>query len=126
MAIAAPATMDLQVAEIASASGRKTPHSQKIARICRQLRDHVPNRPLSLLKRSPSHEVPRSGDLRRYDEHLDLSELDEVLHIDPLRRICVAEPGVTFARLVEATMPYGLAPRVVPELKDITIGGAVS
>ena len=34
--------------------------------------------------------------------------------------------GVTFADLVAATLPHGLVPIVVPELKTITIGGAVA
>ena len=41
-------------------------------------------------------------------------------------RRCVAEPGITFAALVEQTLPHGLVPAVVPELKGITIGGAVA
>ena len=32
----------------------------------------------------------------------------------------------TYERLVEATLPYGLAPYVVPQLKTITLGGAVT
>ncbi|HZR83023.1 MAG TPA: FAD-binding protein [Candidatus Binatia bacterium] len=43
-----------------------------------------------------------------------------------MRAPAPAEPGVTFAELVAAAMPYGLAPIVVPELPTITIGGAVS
>ena len=39
---------------------------------------------------------------------------------------CIAESGVTFVDLVEATLAHGLVPIVVPELKTITIGGAVA
>jgi FAD/FMN-containing dehydrogenase len=38
----------------------------------------------------------------------------------------VAEPGVTFADAVRATLPHGLVPAVVPELEGITLGGAVA
>jgi FAD/FMN-containing dehydrogenase len=41
-------------------------------------------------------------------------------------RTCTAEPGVTFAELVRATLPHGLLPTVVPELEGITLGGAVA
>lgn len=49
-----------------------------------------------------------------------------ILVIDRGRRVCVAEAGATFADVVAATLPLGLAPVIVPELKTITIGGAVS
>ena len=32
----------------------------------------------------------------------------------------------TYEDLVDATLPYGLAPLVVPQLKTITLGGAVT
>ena len=101
-------------------------HDHKIQRVVEQLKRHPPGRPLSLRKKGPPHQVPKRGDLRRHDEKVDLSALSSILHVDPIREICVAEPGVTFVDLVEATLPYGLVPLVVPELETITIGGAVS
>jgi len=101
-------------------------HEQKVARIAGQLKERRSTEPLSLKKRAVSHEVPKPGDKRHLDEKLDISDLDEILEIDPENRICVAEPGVTFVDLVEATMRHGLVPLVVPELKTITIGGAVA
>ncbi|WP_291401927.1 FAD-binding protein [Acidaminobacter sp.] len=38
----------------------------------------------------------------------------------------MAEPGVTFEKIVVETLKYSLVPVVVPELRTITIGGAVS
>src|SRR4029078_10481637 len=57
---------------------------------------------------------------------IDISDLTEILEIDPVKRICVAESGVTFVDLVSATLRHNLVPIVVPELKTITIGGAVA
>lgn len=101
-------------------------HADKVERITRQLRERRSTAPISRRKRSVSHEVPKPGDRRHDDEKLDLSDLDEILLIDPERRICMAEPGVTFEKLVRATLRQGLAPAVVPELRTITIGGAVA
>lgn len=101
-------------------------HAQKVARIARQLAERPSHAPLSLRKRAVSHEVPKAGDRRRHDERLDVRDLNRILAIDPVRRICVAESGVTFVDLVAATLRHGLVPLVVPELKTITIGGAVS
>ncbi|MEO8704017.1 MAG: FAD-binding oxidoreductase, partial [Kofleriaceae bacterium] len=67
-----------------------------------------------------------ANDLRYRDAKIDISDLTEILEIDPVNRICIAESGVTFVDLVTATMQHGLLPIVVPELKTITIGGAVA
>jgi FAD/FMN-containing dehydrogenase len=101
-------------------------HAAKVARIVAQLEAHRGVRPLSLHKTTVSHQVPKAHDLRHRDDKIDVSELTEILEIDPVRRICVAESGVTFEDLVQATLKYGLVPIVVPELATITIGGAVS
>ncbi len=101
-------------------------HEQKIARIAAQLKNRKSTRPISLKKKSVSHEVPKPEDKRHLDEKLDVSDLNEILEIDAEKRFCIAEPGVTFVDLVRATMRHGLVPAVVPELKTITIGGAVA
>ncbi|HEY4241229.1 MAG TPA: FAD-binding oxidoreductase [Kofleriaceae bacterium] len=101
-------------------------HSQKVARIVSQLRAHDGSKPLSLRKAGVSHQVPKAGDLRHADAKIDISDLTEILSIDVERRLCIAESGVTFVKLVEATLAKGLLPIVVPELKTITVGGAVA
>jgi FAD/FMN-containing dehydrogenase len=105
---------------------RPSAHDGKVARIAAQLRAHTGTKPVSLRKKAVSHQVPKARDLRRHDEKIDVTDLTEILEIDPVRRICVAESGVTFVDLVAATLAHGLVPIVVPELKTITIGGAVS
>lgn len=104
----------------------RDPHRAKVERIAHQLRTHTKGRPVSLRKRSVSHQVPKAKDLRHRDDKIDVSDLTEILQIDPVRQICVAESGVTFVDLVTATLAHGLVPIVVPELKTITIGGAVA
>jgi len=101
-------------------------HARKVARVAAQLRAHDRTKPVSLRKQAPPHQVPKGGDLRRRDEKIDVSDLTSILEIDPVRCVCVAESGVMFMDLVEATLRHGLVPIVVPELKTITIGGAVS
>jgi hypothetical protein len=101
-------------------------HEAKVQRIARAFERHDGRRPLSLKKKAVSHQVPKRGDKRLSDEKIDVSDLDAILEIDPVARTCTAEPGVTFVDLVAATMKHGLVPIVVPELKTITIGGAVS
>lgn len=57
---------------------------------------------------------------------LDTSGLTGVLGVDPDNRTADVAGMCTYADLVAATLPYGLSPLVVPQLKTITLGGAVS
>src|SRR5207248_1241703 len=79
-----------------------------------------------LHKRAAPHQVPKRAPRHAPRERLDVRALDEVLEVDPGSRTCTAEAGATFERVVEATLRHGLVPIVVPELKSITVGGAVS
>ena len=101
-------------------------HRQKIARIAGQLKERRRSGPVSFKKKAVSHRVPNPKDKRYGDEKIDLSDLNEIISIDVRQKICIAEPGVTFVDLVKATLRFNLVPIVVPELKTITIGGAVA
>jgi FAD/FMN-containing dehydrogenase len=57
---------------------------------------------------------------------LDLREFDHVLRIDPAAGLVESEGMVTYAALVDATLAQGAMPCVVPQLKSITLGGAVA
>mgnify|MGYP001361970445 CR=1 FL=1 len=117
----------MQVQELRLPPAVEADHARRVARVVRQLRERGPHAgPISLRKRAVAHQVPKALDRRTRDRKVDIGELDRILHIDPQRRLCVAEPGVTFVDLVEATLPHGLVPVVVPELKTITVGGAVA
>ena len=59
-------------------------------------------------------------------ERLDVRRLRRVIEIDPERRIAEVEGMTTFEDFTDAALSMGLRPPVVPELKTITIGGAVS
>ncbi|MEO9329084.1 FAD-binding oxidoreductase [Gordonia aurantiaca] len=57
---------------------------------------------------------------------LDVSGLDRVISVDLDTRTADVAGMCTYENLVAATLPYGLAPLVVPQLKTITLGGAVT
>jgi FAD/FMN-containing dehydrogenase len=57
---------------------------------------------------------------------LDASGLDRVISVDPVARTADVQGMTTYEHLVDATLPYGLMPLVVPQLKTITLGGAVT
>jgi FAD/FMN-containing dehydrogenase len=57
---------------------------------------------------------------------LDTSGLTGVVDVDPLARTAVVQGMTTYETLVDATLPRGVVPLVVPQLKTITLGGAVT
>ena len=57
---------------------------------------------------------------------LDVSGLGGVLAIDTVARTADVAGMCTYETLVAATLPLGLSPMVVPQLKTITVGGALS
>jgi FAD/FMN-containing dehydrogenase len=107
-------------------SRRDERHAAKVERIARQLRERKSTRPASFKKKTPPHQVPKRNDQRRKDEKIDLSDLDQILEIDPVGRTCTVEPAVTFDEVVRATLRHGLVPIVVPEHKTISLGGSVA
>jgi len=68
--------------------------------------------------RDPASSAERVG--------LDVSAFARVIHVDPVTRTAVVGGMTTYEDLCEATLPHGLMPLVVPELKTITLGGAVT
>ena len=57
---------------------------------------------------------------------LDVSAFSGVLSVDAVSRTADVLGMTTYEQLVDATLPYGLMPLVVPQLKTITLGGAVT
>ncbi len=57
---------------------------------------------------------------------LDVSGLDGVLSVDVDAHTADVQGMCTYEHLVEATLPRGLMPLVVPQLRTITLGGAVT
>ena len=57
---------------------------------------------------------------------LDVSGFDGVLEVDPVTGTAEVLGMTTYEHLVEATLPYGFMPTCVPQLRTITLGGAVT
>jgi FAD/FMN-containing dehydrogenase len=57
---------------------------------------------------------------------LDVSAFGHVLRVSPQDRTAVVGGMTTYEDLAAATLQHGLMPMVVPQLKTITLGGAVS
>jgi FAD/FMN-containing dehydrogenase len=57
---------------------------------------------------------------------LDVKNFNQVIYIDSNNLTAEVEGMTTFETLVNETLKYGLLPPVVPQLKMITLGGAIS
>ena len=78
--------------------------------------------PVRLRKRTSNLFRPRDGS----HAALDADGFDGVLGIDPERRTADVLGMTTYEHLADATLAHGLMPKVVPQLKTITLGGAVT
>ena len=81
-----------------------------------------PGAPVRLKKRTSN----LFRDRRRRTAELDASAFAGVLSVDSERRTADVGGLTTYEDLVDATLPHGLMPLVVPQLKTITLGGAVT
>jgi FAD/FMN-containing dehydrogenase len=80
---------------------------------------------------SPVRLAKKTSNLFRFREDssapgLDVSAFGHVLRVSKEDRTAIVGGMTTYEDLVAATLPYGLMPLVVPQLKTITLGGAVS
>jgi FAD/FMN-containing dehydrogenase len=72
-----------------------------------------------------------TSNLFREREHrrppkIDLRHFNHVVSVQPDARTVEAEGMITYADLADATLAQGVMPCVVPQLKSITLGGAVA
>jgi FAD/FMN-containing dehydrogenase len=92
-------------------------------RLLRDYREIPSGSPIRLAKRTsnlfrPRDTTPGTG--------LDVAAFDGVLHVDPVTRTAEVLGMTTYEHLVDATLPFGLMPMCVPQLRTITLGGAVT
>ncbi|MEU3271533.1 FAD-binding oxidoreductase [Saccharomonospora sp. NPDC006951] len=98
-------------------------YAARVATLRTQLAAAPSGGPIRLAKRTSNLFRPRAGTT---GPGLDVSGFTHVLDVDPVARTADVEGMVTYEQLVDATLPHGLMPLVVPQLKTITLGGAVT
>jgi FAD/FMN-containing dehydrogenase len=112
-----------RLAPAPAASDPGAAYAQRCARVLASLRGAQASAPLGLAKRTSNLFRERhEGDKHR----LDLSGFDHVLRIDREGGWADVEGLATYEQFVAALLPHGLMPAVVPQLKTITVGGAVA
>ena len=98
-------------------------HADAVDRLLESYRSIPPGARVRLAKKTSNLFRPR-------DVHdtpgLDVSGLDGVISIDAIGQTADVQGVCTYEDLVEATLSFGLIPYVIPQLRTITLGGAVT
>ena len=107
----------------APATDARTAHAAGVERLLESYRAVPATAPVRLAKRTSNLFRTRA---KTSAPGLDTSGLTDVIAVDPEARTADVAGMCTYEDLVAATLPFGLAPLVVPQLKTITLGGAVT
>ncbi len=103
--------------------GSRQQHEQAVARLRASYTALPPGSPVRLAKRTTNLFRARA---ETGAPGLDVSGLTGVIDVDPVARTADVQGMCTYEDLVDATLPHGLIPYVVPQLRTITLGGAVT
>lgn len=98
-------------------------HTQAIDRLKESFRAVPPGRRVRLAKKTSNL---FRGRTEQEAPGLDVSGLGSVIAVDPVEQTADVQGMCTYEDLVDTVLPFGLAPLVVPQLKTITLGGAVT
>jgi FAD/FMN-containing dehydrogenase len=98
-------------------------HQRRVAALVAQYRAIPPGAPVRLAKRTSNLFRTRTPSTT---PGLDVADFDGVIDIDPVARTADVGGMTTYEHLVDATLRHGLMPLVVPQLKTITLGGAIT
>jgi len=102
-----------------------TAHAEKIARLATLLAAPGNDGPPRVGLAKSTSNLFRDR-VRRPTPKVDLTAFDDVVRIDERARTVEAEGMIPYVALADATLVHGLIPAVVPQLKSITLGGAVA
>ena len=106
-------------------------HEAAVARLRDAYAAWPPDVPVRLAKRTSNlfrfrDPIPAAQRSPSAKAGLDVSAFGHVIRVDPAARTAWAGGMTTYQDLCDATLRHGLMPLVVPQLKTITLGGAVT
>jgi FAD/FMN-containing dehydrogenase len=101
----------------------RTQYAALTTRLQQQYRALPADAPVRLAKRTSNLFRPRAA---ATSPGLDVLAFDGVLNVDPEARTAEVLGMTTYEHLVDATLPFGMMPMCVPQLRTITLGGAVT
>lgn len=98
-------------------------HRTAVEALLESYRAIAPGDRIRLAKKTSNLFRPRSAD---DTPGLDVSGLDGVIEIDTVAMTADVQGICTYEQLVDEVLPHGFIPYVVPQLRTITLGGAVT
>jgi FAD/FMN-containing dehydrogenase len=102
-------------------------HGQAVEALLASYRDIAPGDRVRLAKKTSNLFRPRSApSSARSSAGLDVSGLDGVIEIDTVAQTADVQGVCTYEQLIDEVLPHGFIPYVVPQLRTITLGGAVT
>jgi FAD/FMN-containing dehydrogenase len=110
-------------AESGPAVTTRADYRRAVERLQQQYAGLPAGAPVRLGKRTSNLFRPRAD---TGTPRLDVTAFSGVLEVDAEARTADVLGMTTYEDLVDATLPHGLMPLVVPQLKTITLGGAVT
>ncbi len=102
----------------------KSQHASKISQILAEFKS-IKNSKLKISTNKTTTNLFR-GRKQGTTQRLSMRELNDVVSIDAKSKTAVVEGMCSYERLLQQTLALGLMPAVVPQLKTITLGGAVT
>ncbi|KAB2810661.1 FAD-binding oxidoreductase [Pimelobacter simplex] len=103
-----------------------TEHERAVQRLAASYAAIPPGQPVRLAKRTTNLFRARAATDAPGLDVSGLSGVIEVLPDSPDGPVAEVQGMCTYEDLVDATLPHGLVPYVVPQLRTITLGGAVT
>lgn len=84
------------------------------------------NLAISIMRSSSSSNTLRKRSYKNETAALDLSPLNRLLTINREDSTAIVEPGLTMFSLFKELESQGFMPKILPEFKGITVGGAIN
>lgn len=107
--------------------GNSELHRRKVERLKNSLARRERNQgPFCLSRGKNSPNTMRRGDYKKGASRLDMRDFDAIIEVNIHDKSVLVEPKATMEQLFNATAPFGLIPRVLPEFRGITVGGAIN
>lgn len=100
-------------------------HQERVADVARQVMARPAGTRLTIRKTTPAHSIRDQG-YKSGLHAIDVSALNQIMQIDPVRRLAHVEGQVTMGALSEATLAQSLLPAVVPEYPMFTVSGLIN
>lgn len=99
-------------------------YEQKKIRLARELKTLAQENGESIRLYKTTSNLFRDRDVAK--KKIDVRDFNQVIFIDAENHIAEIEGMATYEDIVKTTLQYGFLPTVVPQLKSITIGGALA